>query len=349
MNKYHILDVYAYLNTVKAIPKFANLESRGVPVGGMHFLLRKITSELIVGNYIGLAFDGKSPSNPKLEGYKANRKKDPSIIVQANFLYDMLRKCGVPCYRGFGEADDHIYGLCEWAYPNVGNLTPIFVNSADYDLCHNVDSAGVEFKTINSNSLNVNSATFHLIPFDKKHKEPVIYNTISAYKVFCGDSSDSIKTFTSSNGVKGIDLYRGFKKMISDYGGAVGRVTRDRSLLDSYIEYVIKDPKDLAILKKRANAIFPKDLSAQVGGYEMRNSNQIDLQVLANYCKAIKDFTSVSNLRKVGVYSDESPKYGDEIYQLGLEYKSGVYHADNNLPMASLDTFSEKLSVVKGF
>lgn len=349
MNKYQILDVYAYLNTVKAIPKFSTLKSRGVPVGGMHFILRKITAELVVGNYVGLAFDGESSGNPKLDGYKANRKRDPSIIVQANFLYDVLRKCGVPCYRGFGEADDHVYGLCEWAYPNVGTFTPIFVNSADYDLCHNVDSAGVEFKTINSNSLNVNSATFSLIPFDRKHKEPVVYNTISAYKVFCGDSSDSIKTFTSAQGVKGIDLYRGFKKLLKDFGGVAGRVSRDRSLLDVYIQDVIKDSNDIEILRKRANAIFPKDLSAQVGGYEMRKSEQIDLQVLANYCRAISDFTSVSNLRKLGITPDESPKYGEEVYQLGLEYKTGVYHADNNLPMESLKTFSEKLSVVKGF
>ena len=77
-----ILDVFPYLHTAASVPQkcktFRNLE-----VGGLHFILRKIISELRSRNYIVCCFDSPSNHSNKLEGYKSNRQRDPRVIVQA--------------------------------------------------------------------------------------------------------------------------------------------------------------------------------------------------------------------------------------------------------------------------
>ena len=73
----------------------------------------------------------------------------------------------------------------------------------DHDLLHNVQR-NVVFKSISSNTTSV-----YMINFEKAIEKGVTiyFNTISAYKVFCGCTSDKIPSLTLQCGLKGKQIY----------------------------------------------------------------------------------------------------------------------------------------------
>lgn len=359
MSSIQIFDVYAYLHTIKHIPSYSS-SPRGYgsttkynfPVKGINFILEKITAELSLGNRIVLAFDCKAPSRPRIDGYKSNRSKAPDVIAQAEFLYKHLLSCNVSCYRDFGEADDYVYNICN---QYVNEINPSFeditINSADYDLCHNVSERGVVFKAINSNVLNVNAMNFETnLVATKSSKEPVMFNTISAAKVFCGDKSDNIKGFTSVEGKPGIKYYREFKRMLRDTTANVsGTAYRGREILDYFINNTFSLQKDIDTLNKRADTIFPKDLTNRYpNGFKLSDSDSVNLFRLADLCKATGCYFGLSNLNKlkaVPTSDEELDSLREELISLGEEYKSGKYMADRDMPMCDVSSFSEVINI----
>ena len=349
MIELQILDVFPYLHTAVSVQQKCKTY-RNLEVGGLYFILRKIISELRSRNYVVCCFDAPSNYSNKLEGYKSNREKDPRIIVQAELLWDILQESGVACYKGFGEADDHVFGCVE-AFRNDPNVLKIFINSSDYDLCHNLVDSKIEFATVNSLACNVNWQTFPLILKDKTYDMPIKYNTISAYKTLRFDHSDNIKAFKGSS-KSGIDLYKSFVNFLVDNDVNNPEITRNKDLFLSFIKDQGVCDSDYKEIEKRANAIFPKDLTSKVGGYRYSSYDNVNFQKLANYCKVIGDRVDLRTLSmmKVTPYPDNMlSDLVDRINKLGSNFKNGIYQADKSIPLESLNTFSSRINVVKGF
>lgn len=359
MNDLHIFDVYGYLHTVSEIERYNREVRRCMPVGGMKFLLRKITAELLIGNKVVCCLDNKVPKGTRLSGYKKNRKLSPEIVAQADYLYNMLQRCGIPSYRGFAEADSFIANICDQYAPLLEYGSNIYINGCDYDLCHNVSvwpKGEVQFKTINTNCCDVSWNNFSIVLFDKDTKERIIWNTISAYKVFCGDTSDCIKRFTLSDGTKGIDLYRDFKEMLkTQLSGKSGKLIGDRRVLEYYINTVkgITDVRDLKLLKERMDTIYPKDLRSQYpNGFDVADRSKVDVQLLADYCHVIGDRDSLISIKKMGKIphsGDDLKILEDELFRFGVDFSDGKFMVDNNLPMASMVRSAESINVFKEF
>lgn len=320
------------------------------PVSGMDFLLRKITAELRLGSNVALAFDSfnKRHGHPK-DGYKANRTRKPEVVAQSEFLYRHLMKLGVACYRGVYEADDYIYSLCESLNTPELGYSVITINSSDYDLCHNIDESHVVFKTINTLANNVNSATFSSVLRTQWEDEPVLFNTISAAKVFCGDKSDNIPRFIAKDGTKGIEYYRAFSNIVrTQLYDKPSAVKRHRKILESFINQVITNTEDLAVLKSRMDRIYPKD--ARVNGQPLKSSGfaDIDMQGLCDLCKVIGCSSGVYSLSKLGINpqsEDELKSLSDDLYKFGLDYTNGVFQADMNINIKTLSSFSNTLNI----
>lgn len=342
-----VFDVYPYLHTAYHIPKYENYKVSKFPVGGMWYFLRKLTAEIVYGNKVACCFDGGPGKNPKMPGYKSNRQIKPAVVAQADYLFNFLSRCGVPCYRGFAEADDYIYNVVEANYQDLGPYECLNVWGSDYDLCHNVTEKNVFYKTVNKNTNNVSWMNFS--QSIGLTDEEIYFNTISAYKVLCKDVSDSIKTFKCSDGRSGLQLYREYKKFWETRPPKSGRVTRRRDILEAFLSDRNLSDRDLKELKIRMDTVFPKDLTKQnPGGFPVGSINSIDCQLLADYCSVIKDKVSLSNLRheKITPRSDEDlGGLISELYELGTDFGNGAFAADRNLSMKECNTFSETFCV----
>lgn len=199
---FRIYDSFAFLHGVKDVPGANSLTSRSLPISGVVYLLRNVANELLAGHKVAITADCQfgTSENRKLEGYKSNRKKQPSILVQAVLLEKICKDCGIPFYKGFGEADDHIYGLCQsiQASAEYSDDPEIIIYSNDGDIWHNINYNGVSVKAATAASINVNSNNFYSVVMDKYTATKIVIGTISAFKVFRYDTSDVIHCFKPS-------------------------------------------------------------------------------------------------------------------------------------------------------
>lgn len=339
----HIIDVHAFLHTACNVSTFSDKTQSNFPVGGLHFVMRKVTAELAVGNSVVLTFDSKHGKERINSDYKGNRTKNPKVISQAEYLYDLCMKCGIQCYIGGAEADDYIFNICEQYKKDEYNQ--VFIHSCDYDLCHNVNEDNVFFRTINRNTLNVDYSNFSQV-FSTKQK--VLFNTITAYKVFCGDKSDNMKPFTAEDNTKGSKIYADYVDNIISLNKVIpSYITRSRELLEMFIKNTNFSDKDRGTLKKRMDIFYPKNLQHRYpDGFSVSKKSDVNLALLAKHLLCIRDYTSLGNL-KIGANNDDIVDLTDNLYELGKRFKSGEYSADKNLSFNTSNYFnkSEALNI----
>lgn len=340
-----IFDVSGFVHTAMNTPGLMEKEYRGLPVGGIHFFLRRIISELVRGANVVCCFDGKASSKSRMPGYKGNRKVNPAVVLQCDLLYDLLRECNIYSYRGHGEADEYVYNICEQYKGN-----DIYINGCDYDLCHNIINSNTHYHTCNSRTNNV-----EMIGFSNNIgsvSETVTFNTLLAYKVFCGDKSDNIPGFKSSSLNKsGKQLYREYRDLIASLG-IDGETSRKRELLEAFINATIHDSTELELLTLRMNAIYPRNLIEYYpNGFEISNIKVVNLETLADHCKCLGDYDSLRILYKYDVKPHEENylvELKNKYYEKGKEFAKGHFVADNNLNVAKSLSFSTPVNV-KGF
>ena len=200
-NKLVIIDASACVYTGMCSKRHKDKSYYGYPVGGLHYLFRYVTTALAQTSHVIVAFDSRSFRKDLLDGYKVGRKHDKRVQSQLEMAYEMLQRANVACYKYDGyEADD----IIAWAVQqNVNNFLEIEMCGNDHDLLHNVQR-NVVFKSISSNTTSV-----YMINFEKAIEKGVTiyFNTISAYKVFCGCTSDKIPSLTLQCGIKGKQIY----------------------------------------------------------------------------------------------------------------------------------------------
>lgn len=335
MSVLNILDINSFLYTAHNVPELSSLSVRNCPVGGMKYITRKISYLLMRGESVVCAFDSRTNRKLLYPEYKKQRKKVPEVNIQSEFLLKTLTDAGVCCIKVKGlEADDIIYNVIE---KEKNNFMSINIHSADYDLCHNVIAGKVNFFSVNRNVMCVNGNTFSEVLSNAEVRVP--YNMITAKKVFCGDSSDNIGAFTSSDGRKGSMLFTTLVDLVFDNQTQAlpVEVLRSRQLIETMINFMGFSEEDKVEIKKRCDLFYPIEQDID---FTPTNSKNINMSYYLGFLKSIKDIDSCKTLKYWG---DSNKTVDEQLFQYGNAFKSGEYHVDNNL---SLDNFSLEESSV---
>lgn len=346
-----IFDVSGFIHAGSTAPSFSKLAVEGYPVGGIRYLLGYLTKELKRNSDIVCCFDSKITERKETNhGYKAGRPVKHSIYSQMDFIYKMLKQSGITCLKYNGqEADNLIYNVVE---ANKKDYTHIYIYSTDYDILHNVD-VNVEFIGATSMVNDINYKTFS----DGIYPGVTIpWNSISAYKVFCGDKSDNIKPFTCDDGTSGKECFEGFidimtsmfqNKLQTDRTEYVE--LRDRRVFDLFLKIARDEFTDTDIerLTKRANLIYPS--KNELTDYTIcSNYYSIDYSKYADLLNLVGDRTSLKRFTGSGSTRPLKPHELSMVREYAEELTNGSFAVDKSLAFSQPVDNAQSL-MIKGF
>lgn len=326
-------DVAPYIHTGMNSPEFSSFTFEGFPMGGIKYFFRHFAT-FLTGDDFACFFDSGGSFRKQLwPGYKAKRVSNPSVNIQLEILYEILMRCGIPCYKEDGfEADDLVFNAVEKFKKEYHS---VHVYSADYDLTHNVDET-VTFNAVNSNVNNVNFFNFGVAIVKG---EFVLLNTISAHKVFHGCSSDKIKAFSSSVKEMTPDvLYKKFcdflkRSMGSDY--VPPQIGRDKRAILIFIRDELKPvlpEEEIEELNLRVEVVYPKETQGIEYVAGTRSSlDSANLEELARVLTLCKEYQALRYIGKKPSFPLESDvKY---FRSLARDLRTGAFAADRGLPL----------------
>lgn len=309
----HVTDVYA---------------SRllGMPVKGVYYLNKHLAHALSLGHHVVLCFDSKSFRKKIDKNYKEHRLPNPEIYLQLDFIYEYMNKIGVVCHKENGyEADDLIYNVVE---ANKSRYRNILVYGVDYDLTHNI-SSNVSFKSISS---QVNSVDCKNFKDAIVKNETIVYNTITAYKVFMGDKSDGIGVFKSTldKGPTGKQLYDLYIKAMQVACGLNPEIIKTRKALEIFLNKIGKNlsEDDLKTLKIRMDLFFPATVEG-IDFSETSGRHNINLPSLCKYLSNLNDNRSLKHLNMKSCGFEESIR--SDIKKRANDLNTGAYAVDKSI------------------
>lgn len=327
-----IFDMSALVHTGNGAEAYRYDSYYNYPTGGIHYALKYLIPSLVGGHHVIAAFDSRSFRKDIVCDYKAGRNFNKVVKSQLETLYEGLLSANIACYKyDTFEADD----IINWAakeYKVKDNVEEVVIYGNDYDLCHNVDFK-VRFRGINS---NVNSIYYGNFSKSIRAGETLMFNTIAAYKVFCGDSSDGIPSFKHSGGLTGKQIYSRYVKFIQDAQekkGAVFSIDYLTSIhpLGVFINtsglFNEEDQQDLVI---RIRLIYPADRPKDV---ELIPSSKKDLDrdKLYRFLLVYGDKYALSNF---DMYRGTPCKEDIDIVKgKARQLLNGEYEVDRSLPL----------------
>ena len=299
----------------------------GYPVGGIHYFLKYLSIVLKDYDDVIIVFDSKKNFRKDLDGtYKENRSVNKVVVSQLEHLYNGLMECGFRCHRLEGyEGDD----LINWAVQqNVGKFNAVKIYGNDRDLIHNVQNK-VSFRPIRADMNYVDVTNFSKAIYKDKS---ILFNTLNAYKVFCGCPSDNVKPFISDGGQKGQYFYNLYTQLFLQ--GVVPKTyenTASKVLLSNFLSQVPElTEHDLQVLDTRIKIIFPADCPEGVL-MDTSSLDTIDQKGFAHFLTLYHAFEALRclELRKVMLEKEDIEFLKNEARAL----LSGEFCVDNNLPV----------------
>lgn len=347
-NTLAIFDVSPFIYKGYNMTGFSSERIYNFPIRGVCYLMKYIAKELKFNNDIVLCFDSRSFRKKILKQYKAHRTPNVEIFAQIDFVYKYLERCGFVCLKqNEYEADDFIYNV---ACSNVGKYRTVKIYGVDYDLAHNVDEYGVCFESISNQVCSVDMYNFSTI-LGKDHD--VHFNTITAYKVLTGDSSDNVGPFISEAGHRGVDIYDIFVDLVKDQCSEQNSYyVKSRDLLEVFLSSITElTDKDRQELKKRMDVFYPAVIPTDENGVaydytQVSNKENINLEAFIALLRTIKDITSLTTLNQYpGQGSNEIKDY---LFKQAKKVNEGSYGVDNNMPNY-LSRVETKALILNGF
>ena len=318
-----VYDVSAYVYAGMRNSNYENRKFINYPVGGIHYLMKYVVSDLRAGKFVALAFDSRSFRKDLMKSYKAGRIKDYRVYSQLEFLYEYLTKCGIACYKKDNyEADDLIYNIVN---QNKSNHLQTIIYGTDYDLTHNVDERRVRFGAATNLVNSISQINFQT---SIVKGELVLFNTISAYKVFVGDHSDNIPAFKGARGVSGKVLYDKFINLIINNKNPMNsEQTRSRALLEQYINMLgeILFDVDRKELKRRMDMVFPAELDDDFS--YVSNEKSINMELLKQFLVMVNDNTALRTIGGCGAVTDDMKMI---LGKKAKELETGEFAVDRN-------------------
>lgn len=325
----NIYDVSGLVHCGQNIRDYASRYAYGFPVGGMQYLLKHVVSDIVSFRDVVLCFDiGRSFRKDIDKRYKAGRVPNKDVWAQLDVLYDILPKCGIVCHGvDTFEADDLIFNVVE-ANDAPYDYHEITIFGTDYDLTHNITSGKIRFDSVSS---QVNCVNYNNFPHAMYKDKTILPNTISAYKVFCGDKSDRVKPFVSNaSGLTGLALYNKYVEIIKGQKQLKIKQIRSQQLLEIYIKQLgtLLNDIDRDELAKRIRLVYPvKVVTDNPNKFkEYTTQSGVNIGNLVDFLSTINDRTSLKTLGKHKVTPPES--LAKVIKNKGDSLKSGEYAVD---------------------
>ena len=245
------------------------------------------------------------------------------MFVQLDFLYEVLSAANIVCLKEESyEADD----LVNWAVQsNYSNYDEVIIMSGDMDIAHNVHS-NIRLEPYVASRPIVRESNFETAV---KRGERIMFNTISAYKVFCGDTSDTIPVFKSECGKKSKELYRIFTQVLNSNGKTDYAYTSSKQVMDYIIDnlpfFTEKDREDLRL---RAKIVYPADKPEDFI-IKPRGKEFIKKDFYTELLSMFNRYTGIRWLDSSKVTPSEDLKQLVKDY--AYRFNTGAYAVDNNL------------------
>lgn len=326
-----IFDVSAFVYTGSTASEFKNRFYFNYPVGGIHYLMRYVTSALADKDYIVLAFDDRDSFRKKIMPcYKEGRKPNKVVISQIQTLYEELSAAGFSCYRfSECEGDDIVSWACT---QNMKKHDEVIIYGNDRDLLHNV-RGNVRFRSITPSVNSVWEGSFSDAIELGKH---IPFNTISVNKVLEGCSSDKVPPFVSEKGYKGEYLYNVYLQAlrVNNVPFSWENTTNKDLFMQVFRQIDLITDADLVELDKRIKVIFPADCPA---GVEIvpNTRKDIDPDVFAYFLSMYNDYSSsvMMQYRKRDLTEADKKLLRDKAYALS----SGAYAVDKEIDVHDVD------------
>lgn len=313
---------------------------KGMQVGGIKALTGRLTAALAEHADVLLAFDSRSFRKDLLEVYKGDRIPNRYVGAQLDLLLEMLEKAGIPCYKFDGyEADD----IISWAVKEFrSSYENICIYSNDFDIAHNVQNR-VYLKPIDNKS---NIVTYKNFMYAVSRKEDIMFNTINAYKVFCGCSSDRIPAIKVSEHYTPISIYKRFCRFLNENNIYSYDATSDPRTVAIFANTVgLFNESDKQEIYKRIQLVFPA--SKPDVTIKPISLDAINKEVYSWLLAIVKDYPAAKSLRiKALNVPQDVDAYIKSIYDL---VRTGAYSVDRNLEVDPSYEVDSEMMFLKEF
>lgn len=323
MNLY-LIDVSAVMHTGMNSTYYKERTYYGFPVGGIHFLAQQMCVPLMMGDEFILCFDSPNFRRKEFPKYKSGRTKNMSVILQTEAVFEKLQSCGIKCEKVDGyEADD----IIDWASTVLREqYSEIIILGNDKDLCHSV-RMNVRFKSISS---NVNSVFHGNFEDSIVLGEKILFNTVSAYKTFCGCNSDSIPALKLENGLHGKQIYARFAQFCIENGVAGDYVkTSSPDLLRVYAKHSgLFTESDKVELERHIRLVYPAAMPAGAR-FEPAGFMSVDVTKFSHFLTLFNasDAFQYHEFKRAALTEDDK----QYLKNLAHSYTSGEAFADRNI------------------
>ena len=318
----------------------------GYSVGGIHYFLDRMAVAFANRDSVILCFDSPSFRNELYEKYKCGREKQPIVYSQIETLYDGLQSCGIRCEKFAGyEADD----IVEWAVAqNVEKyVRGVTIYSNDNDLCHSIRN-GVVLRTTNKSMNDITAANFE---YGIYYGKTIPYNTISAYKVFCGCQSDSIPALRITSGHSGYELFTIWCRVLGKkYNLAERSVGANPDAVRIFAKSSgLFTEAEVEEIERRIKLIYPaecpENVSIQATSWQEVNKDKL-AKFLSQY--GAKSALYCLNLKGTGLTESDKEMLRNKTRALC----TGAYAADRNMEFNTKSVKSKVIDLdafTKGF
>lgn len=325
MKNLYVFDVsgVVYYGTTGFASSFADSTFRKFPVGGIKTLASRLSMAFAENADVVLAFDSRSRRKDLFPEYKGDRIPNRAVMAQLDFLYDHLCNARIPCvkYNGY-EADDIIY----WTVKQYArSYQHVIIYSNDHDVAHNVQY-NVSMKPFSKSSPIISYSNFE---YSVVKGKVIPWNTISAYKVFMGCSSDKIPKFKSKQ-YSSEGLYRAFVKFLEDNGKLDQYLvaTNPNALVIFVNSSGFFDDEEKDTIFKRIQLIYPEEKPEDVVITPV-NKHIIDVHTFSEMLVMCRDYDSLTHLKQKSF--DLSKDFLATIDSYSKSLTSGAYSVDRDL------------------
>lgn len=306
--------------------KYKEYSYASYPLGGVKFLVKNIMDDIWRGNQVLVCFDSRTNKNSIFAGYKSNRPYLAEIVSQSHFAYNVLMKCGITCLKRDGLEADDLVASSVTKFRN--NFDEIIIVSNDKDLAHNVFNK-VRVEACSIDGIDIRPENFIIAAA----RIPIVYNTISTYKVLTGDFSDTIPNFHADNGKRGADIYREFIAFTEEKipeSATRPYLLSKKELFEFFLKSITYlTDRDREELKARISVIFPTVV--EIAEMPCCDDNNLDRQEIAKLLSVLGEDLLLNQFKMKKMRL--SPEEFNEFKASAQMLKDDTFAIDNNCPI----------------
>lgn len=299
--------------------------TKGLPVKGVRFALKKILGYAGRGYEVIGVFDSKTDKSKEFPDFKAQRSYNLDVSIQKKMLEDVLSKFGIQTLREDNyEADDLIYS---YIWKNYNELEECLIVAHDLDLCGALINPKIRMVGITNDSPTITVQNYQLTA--KKGCE-ILYNTALPFILFLGKPSNNLKPYKD-----GRLLYGNFCKWATSNGLQYYTLSYE-SVMKNFLKFAFGEGlitrEDVVELVKRMGVVYPRITEE----FSIRDSKR-DTEFIYTFCRTfgLQEFLSYFKIYNVAGYNKEFDHF---LQEWTSRYKSASYAVREGLPADSTFT-----------